>query len=81
MLAAALKDSITVRLDPAKRIELDEVAKAMSRDRSFVVKEAIDAYLTVQHWQTAHVVEGLRQADAGEFATDEEVAAAYARWR
>jgi len=28
-----------------------------------------------------HIVEGLRQAEAGEFATDEEVAAAIARWR
>jgi predicted transcriptional regulator len=35
----------------------------------------------VQEWATEHILEGVRQADAGEFATDEEVEAAFSRWR
>ncbi len=35
----------------------------------------------VNRWQTARIKEGLRQADAGKFATDREVASAFARWR
>jgi hypothetical protein len=31
--------------------------------------------------QIKHIKDGLRQAEAGEFATDAEVAAAYKRWR
>jgi len=31
--------------------------------------------------QVEHVKEGLRQAEAGEFATDAEIATAFARWR
>jgi predicted transcriptional regulator len=46
-----------------------------------ILNDAIDAYLQVQQWQLEHIKEGLRQADAGEFARDEEVAAAFARWR
>jgi predicted transcriptional regulator len=81
MPSGAVKAAITVRLDPGKRTALDDLARAMSRDRSFLVNEAIDAYLAVHRWQTAHIQEGLRQAEAGEFAGDDEIAAAYARWR
>lgn len=73
------KEAITVRLDSERRAELDAVAQAMSRDRSYVVNEAIASYLAVHRWQIAHIQEGLRQADASEFATEEEVAAAFAR--
>jgi predicted transcriptional regulator len=42
---------------------------------------AIDAYLEVQRCQIKHIKEGIRQADAGEFASQAEVRAAFARWR
>ncbi len=75
------RDAITVRMDAEKRAALDALARVTDRDRSYLINEAIDAYLAVHRWQIARVEEGLRQAEAGEFATDEEVAAAYARWR
>ena len=74
------REAITVRLEAAKRNELDALARATSRDRSFLVNEAIDAYLAVHRWQIARIEKGLRQADRGEFATEEEVSAAFARW-
>ena len=61
--------------------EADALAHAVSRDRSSIIHQAINAYLATHYWQVAHIAEGLRQADAGEFATDAEVAAAHARWR
>jgi predicted transcriptional regulator len=36
---------------------------------------------TIRQWQRVRIAEGLRQADAGEFAPEREVAAALARWR
>ncbi len=75
------KETITFRLDAEKKIALDEIASGIERDRSFVLNQAIDAYLEVHSWQLDHIKEGLRQADAGEFASDEEVAAALAKWR
>lgn len=75
------KEAITVRLESSKRNELDALARATSRDRSFLVNEAIDAYLAVHRWQIERIEEGLRQADKGDFATDEEVSAAFARWQ
>jgi predicted transcriptional regulator len=74
------KESVTFRLDAAKRQELDAVAQALDRDRSWVLAEAVEAYLDVHRWQVTQIREGLRQAEAGEFASDEEVAAAFGRW-
>jgi len=75
------KEVITVRIAPRKRAMLDRLARATDRDRSYIVNAAIDAYLAVHTWQIKHIKDGIRQAEAGEFATDAEVAAAYKRWR
>lgn len=74
------RESVTFRLDAEKRTELDAVAKALDRDRSYVLNQAVGAYLEAHRWQLDHIHEGIRQADAGEFASDEEVAAAFDRW-
>jgi len=73
------RETVTFRIDQGKRAELDRLAKALDRDRSYVLNEAVDAYLDVHAWQAAHIEDGLRQAEAGEFADDAEVAAAYER--
>jgi len=75
------EDTITVRMDAEKQAAIDALARATDRDRSLLINDAVDAYLALHRWQVAHIEEGLRQADAGEFATDKEVTAAYARWR
>ena len=75
------KTTITFRLDAHKREALDAIAEVADRDRSYVLKEAIDAYLDAHQWQIEHIKKGLRQAEAGQFATEKEVARAFARWR
>ncbi len=80
-MPVAGKEAVTVRLDPAKRAELDALAHIVARDRSFLINEAIDAYLAVHRWQVAEIEEGLRQAEAGEFASDAEVEVAYAAFQ
>jgi predicted transcriptional regulator len=75
------RETISFRLEPAKREALDAVATALDRDRSYILNEAIDAYLDVQQWQMDHIREGLRQANAGEFATDAEMKATFSHRR
>jgi predicted transcriptional regulator len=81
MQSTRAREGITVRLDPEKRHRLDALAQALDRDRSYVVNEAIDAYLAVHDWQILHVAEGLRQAHADAFATEAEIDAAFDRWK
>jgi len=75
------KTTITFRLDTDKKDALEAIAEVTDRDRSYVLNEAINAYLDAHQWQTEHIKKGLRQAKAGQFAGDKEVARAIARWR
>lgn len=75
------KQTITFRTDARSKSALDAIAAGLDRDRSYVLNEAISNYLEVHQWQIAHIKEGIRQADAGVFAKESEVSAAFARWR
>lgn len=75
---AANKKTVSFRIEPEKVAALDKLAKAQTRDRTFLLNEAVDAYLDVQRWQVEHIKEGLRQADVGMGADHEEVRA---KWR
>lgn len=68
--------TISFRADAQKIAALDELAKALDRDRSHVLSEAITAYLDLYQWQKTHITEGLRQADAEEWASPQAIARA-----
>jgi predicted transcriptional regulator len=72
---------VTFRMEDAMKDTLDTLARRMDRDRSYLLNEAVAAYLAAHRWQVEHIEEGARQAAAGEFATDAEVTAVFARWR
>ena len=76
--AAINKRTISFRLERKKVAALDKIAKAQTRDRTYLLNEAVDAYLDVQHWQIEHIREGLRQAEEGMGADHDEVRA---KWR
>ena len=75
------KETVTFRVDSEKKDALDTIATGLDRDRSYVLNQAIDAYIETHRWQIEHLREGVRQADAGEFASAEDVAAAFAKPR
>ena|SRR5947209_6426147 len=58
------KETVSFQIDAEKRAELDQIAEARDRDRSHVIREAIDAYIELQNWQAEHIREGLHQAEA-----------------
>jgi predicted transcriptional regulator len=67
------KDTLTVRVEPQTRSALDSIAAALDRDRSYVVNEALNAYVETHQWQLEHIQQGLREADAGKFASERNV--------
>ncbi len=75
------KSSLTVRIDEARLQALDKVAEGIDRDRTYVVTQAIDAYLEVQKWQMEYIEAALREAAAGRFASTTEVSRTFARLR
>jgi predicted transcriptional regulator len=45
-----------------------------------VIQEALNRYLEHEAWFVSEVQAGLREAEAGEFATEDDLAAFRARW-
>ncbi|HEY5056640.1 MAG TPA: hypothetical protein VII58_10800 [Acidobacteriaceae bacterium] len=68
----ALK-TVTVRIPVEKVKKLDAAAKHQRRDRSFILNEAVDEYISLQEYHLALIDEGIRQDDAGEVVPHEEV--------
>ena len=67
------KETITFRVDRTKREALDAIAKELDRDRSYLLNEAIENYIEIYRWQIAEINLAIVEADAKDFASDEEV--------
>jgi RHH-type rel operon transcriptional repressor/antitoxin RelB len=59
---------------------LEELARSTEKSEAKLAVEAISSFLDVQEWHVEEVERGVREADAGEFARDDEVAAVFAKW-
>ncbi|HEY9752586.1 MAG TPA: CopG family transcriptional regulator [Coleofasciculaceae cyanobacterium] len=73
------QENVTFRLDREKRTALDTIAAGIDRDRSYVINEAISLYLKMHQWQVEEIQKGIAEADAGDFAQEEEVQAVFDR--
>jgi predicted transcriptional regulator len=71
--------TINVRLPVDLYQQLEDLAQATARTKSFVTLEALSSYLAAQSWQVQDIKAGLAQAEQGDFASEEEVAAVFAR--
>ena len=75
-----LEKMLNVRLPDATHARLASLTKVTGRSKSFLTVEALEAYIEQQAWQIAEVTAGLAEAERGEFATDAEVAAVFAKY-
>jgi len=75
------KQTISFRLDEEKLQALDILAQALDRDRSYLLNEAVAAYLDVQRWHIEQIERGIRQADAGKLVEHSKVKKMVANWR
>ena len=80
-MARSTSVSISFRTGKAKIDRLDQLAKQQRRDRTQLIEEAIEQYLELERLHLARIDEGIADANHGEFATEEEVQAEFARWR
>ena len=74
------KANVTVRLDKSKIEQLDQFAAVADRDRSYLIKEAIDQYLELKQWQADQVRKAIAEADAGQFVPEADIEKLYAKW-
>jgi predicted transcriptional regulator len=71
---------ISFRIAPEKVAQLDAIAKAMDRDRSYLLNEAVENYLGEQQRFAAMVEEGLEASRKGELIDHEDVGRMIDSW-
>ncbi len=72
--------TINVRLPASVYEQLEDLAKATSRTKSFVTLEALTSYLNEQSWQITDIEAAISEADSGDFASREQVQTVMAKY-
>ena len=72
--------SMSVRLPENLACQLDALAEATGRTKSFIAVQAIKDFVDREAWQIAEIKNSLSEAEAGDFAADKEMAELDAQW-
>lgn len=72
--------TMTIRLPEDVKQRLSRLAESTDRSRSWLAADAIAGYLERQEWQIEEIEQGVRDADAGDFAGTDEVGAVFSKW-
>ena len=70
--------SLSIRMDEQMVKQLDRLAEATDRQRSWILEQALQAYLKTHAWQVEDIRQALAEADDADFATNEEMAETFA---
>lgn len=70
---------LTFRVPVEVKQQLDVLAKSTQRSKSWLAGEALKQYLDLEAWQIGEIRHALQEAEAGDFASDEEIAAVRAK--
>ncbi|OLP07295.1 helix-turn-helix protein, CopG [Rhodoferax antarcticus ANT.BR] len=71
---------MTIRLEDTMKDRLEQLAAVTQRSKSFLAAEAIRAYVESNEWQISEIHTALKEADAEDFATEQDVAALTLKW-
>ena len=75
------KQTVSFRMDSEKVAALDTLASSLHRDRTYLLGEAVDAYLETQRWHLEQIQEAVDEANAGDLVDHRKVKAMAAHWR
>lgn len=60
--------------------QLALLADATGKSRNFIAVRAMRDFIEREAWQVAEIQQAIQEADAGDFATDEEVQDVFKKW-
>lgn len=72
--------SVTVRLPEEDIAFLEALGKTKDRNRSYLIKEAVEEYIAQQRWQIEEIERAIQEADAGDFVPEDEMRRLIAKW-
>jgi RHH-type rel operon transcriptional repressor/antitoxin RelB len=73
--------TMTIRLEDDVKDRLDHLAEATHRSKSFLAAEAIRVFVESNEWQINEIQTALKEADAGDYASDEDIATLAKKWQ
>ncbi len=71
---------LTVPIEPELKNRLDKLAEDAHRSSPFPAALAIQEFIGLYEWQCREIQAALREADNGDFASDEEIEAVFGKW-
>ena len=71
---------VSGRIEKIISERLDALSKSTARSRSFLIAEAVKAYVEDQAWQIAAIEAGVEAANRGEFAPDKRATETFAKY-
>ena len=72
--------TMTIRLNTDLKQQLDQLAKATNRSKSYLAVEALRDFVEVNQWQIQEITDALKEADDGDFASEAEVNKVISKW-
>jgi predicted transcriptional regulator len=74
-------DTISPRIDRKRKARLDSLAKALERERGYLLKQAVTDFPEAHDREIALIEEGVAAAEQNDYATAAEVLAARQKWQ
>jgi len=71
---------MTIRLELELKSRLDKLAATTHRSKSFLASEAVREFIELNEWQIQELKDAIKEADAGDFASDQDVEAIFNKW-
>ena len=72
--------TMTIRVDSELKSRLEQLAETTHRSKSFLAAEAIREFVEQNEWQLKEIEQALAEAEAGDFASVDEVNDLFRRW-
>ena len=75
-----MSTTMTIRLEPELKQRLEQLATATHRSKSFLATQALRDYVELNEWQIQEIKEAIKEADDGDFASDQDVSRILGKW-
>ena len=72
--------TMSIRLDTKLKSRLDKLSAATRRSKSFLAAEAVREFVELNEWQIEDIKAAVKEADAGDFSSDQEVLTVFNKW-
>ena len=75
-----MSTTVTIRLEPELKNRLDQLAKVTDRSKSYLAAEAIREFIELNEWQLREIEQAVKEADNGEFASEQALKKVLRKW-